>query len=302
MARALLFAAAMLPGGVYPFFARVAHDTGNRGPVSSDSLVFRSASGPVSYAVFARRDEIPADRNLLNAAALAYAVFPFEGHEFAFGLGAHYRQSTLWKQKPGTGSFHPALGATWSHELFRADLTASEYLTRTSISLLTFTVLPVEFNTEFEYLFSQPYRWSANAYFFLTRRVGLVAGYEPLAERLRSGFWLKPSADLQLAALARVAPGSETFVEFSLSFSLDVPVPASARMAETQESAAPARQRTYHKQRRLPQRVPAFAVLVKWGLSPVEALRFSKEKDACTLNEHSKQILAGKRWGCREGA
>ncbi|MFO1469404.1 MAG: hypothetical protein U1F27_00025 [Turneriella sp.] len=61
---------------------------------------------------------------------------------------------------------------------------------------------------------------------------------------------------------------------------------------ETKEVKRPPKQR----------HAPAFATLVKWGLTPVEALRFAREKDICKLNAASQAILLKHRWECRDDA
>jgi hypothetical protein len=309
MAKALFFAAALLlPQFVYPISARLQRDTGNASgsaPVQGDQLEAFGSSGAISYNLFARRDDFAGDRSLLNAAALVYSGFTVEEHRFGFGLGSHYRLEKLQRLPTRQGNFFPAVGFFWSHPQFRADLSGSEFLTRISLSYLFDLALPVELNSDFEYLHSQPYRWSANAFVFVSRFGGVITGYEPLSQRVRAGLWLAPAKALRLSALSRFGTG-ETFWEFALSFELDAAAPAEgegegelnrypAKTGNSEKSKEPPK-----RQRRTPKKVPAFALLVKWGLSPVEALKFSREKDACALSESAQRVLAEKNWGCRD--
>lgn len=280
--------------------ARIAHETGNADAtrrVGAETLELQNASGPFAFNVFARRDALAADRNLTNVMALAAAAAELEGHRFQFSLGSHYRHERLTAREKKSGDFYPALGFLWSHAVFRGEVAASQFATRASGSFLLEIGLPFEFNSEFEYLHSQPYRWSTQVFAFISTYGGLIAGFEPLNDHLRFGAWLAPTQDLRISTLARFASSGETFLEFSLQYSLDVGI---AGAPAATEPFVPRVQRV--KQRRLPQKVPEFSTLVKWGLSPVEALRFTREKDACALSEGARKSLARKNWGCRDAA
>lgn len=304
MAKASFLAVAFfLPQIVYSLSARLQRDTGNSAasrPVTGDQLEAAGSSGNIAYSLYARRDDFTADRSLLNAAALVYSTFSVDDHRFAFGLGSHYRQERLLRMRAGQGTLYPAVGFFWSHPQFRAELSGSEYLTRVSLSGLVGLGLPVELNSDFEYLHSQPYRWSANAFVFFSRFGGAIAGYEPLAQRLRAGLWLAPINELRLSALMRFGAG-ETFWEFALTFRMDAAGQTEGELPRQHANAADSGtgDAPGKWQRRRPKKVPAFAVLVKWGLTPVEALKFTRDKDACALSEHSRRLLTAKNWGCR---
>ncbi|GAB4423309.1 MAG: hypothetical protein OHK0011_03140 [Turneriella sp.] len=305
MAKAFILAVAFfLPQLVYSLSARLQRDNGNaaaRNAITGDQLEAAGSSGSISYNLYARRDDFAGDRSLLNAAALVYSGFSVEDHRFAFGLGSHYRQEKMQRVRAGQGDFYPAVGFFWSHPQFRADLSGSEYLTRVSLSGMVDLGLPVELNSDFEYLHSQPYRWSANAFLFVSRFGGAIAGYEPLSQRVRAGLWLAPVKELRLSALTRFGSG-ETFWELALSFQLDSAVQAPGELPRYHANAGDSDEDDEPKkwQRRKPKNVPAFAVLVKWGLTPVEALKFTREKDACALSERSRRLLTAKNWGCRD--
>jgi hypothetical protein len=305
MAKASLFMAALLlPQFVHSLSARLQRDTGNasaRRAVRGEQIEAAGSSEGIAYNLYARRDDFVGDRSLLNAAALVYNTFAVEEHRFGFGLGSHYRQEKLERVRAGQGNFYPAVGFFWSHPQFRAELSGSEYLTRVSLSGLVDFGLPVELNSDFEYLHSQPYRFSANAFVFVSRFGGVISGYEPLSQRARAGLWLAPVKELRLSALARFGAG-ETFWEFALSFQIDTAATAQGELPRHHANAEEPDHEEEPKewQPRKPKKVPAFAVLVKWGLTPVEALKFTREKDACALSERSRQLLTAKNWGCRD--
>jgi len=305
MAKAFFFGmAVLLPQFLYSLSARLQRDTGNaaaRSPVTGDQVEASGSAGSLAYNLYARRDDFAGERSLLNAAALVYSGFAVGNHRFAFGLGSHYRQEKLQRLPAGQGDFYPAVGFFWSHPQFRADFSGSEYLTRVSLSGLVDLGLPVELNSDFEYLHSQPYRWSANAFFFISRYGGAIAGFEPLSQRVRAGLWLAPVKALRISALSRFGAG-ETFWELALSFQFDTATQAQGELPRYHANAEPPEEDDEPKkwQRRKPKNVPAFAVLVKWGLSPVEALKFTREKDACTLSEKAQRALAARNWGCRD--
>jgi hypothetical protein len=285
------------PFATWSIAARLAHETGNGNAsrrVASDSFDFESEADLVSLTVFARRDAFAADRNVTNAIALAGASVSLEGHHFLFSLGSHYRQERLAARELLPGAFYPALGFRWSHALFRTEMTGSEYATRASASLLLNLGIPFEINSEFEYLFSQPYRWATQTYAFLSPYGGLIFGYEPLSQTARAGLWLSPNDVLKLRTLARLSSASETYFEFSLSYSMESPANGQSNSVAIDSEKLPV-----SRPGRLPQKVPAFATLVKWGLAPVEALRFTREKDACALSPAAQTALARKNWGCR---
>ena len=285
------------PVSMYAVSARLARDTGNGNAsqnVASDSVDFESDTDVVSLAIFARRDAFSSERNVTNVMALAGAGASIEGHHFLFSLGSHYRHERLAVREILPGAFYPAVGFRWSHALFRAEVSGSEYATRTSTSFLVDVGIPLEINSEFEYLFSQPYRWVTQTYAFLSPYGGLIFGYEPLSQSARAGLWLSPIEALKLRSVARISAASETYFEFSLSYFLESPVNA-VQVSPPVDSQKPLNPRP----RRLPQKVPAFATLVKWGLTPVEALRFTREKNACELSASAQASLARKNWGCR---
>lgn len=302
-----LFAALALPPLAHAATARYQRDSGNadgRQKIAGDQIEATQRSGAMAYSVYTRRDAFTNGQTLLNAAALAYAGVASEEHHFGFGLGSHYRHERGERQK-APGEFYPALGFFWSHPRFRLDLSGTEKLTKIALSALFAIALPVEFNTDFEALASQPYRWSVNAFVFVARYGGLIAGIEPLAERARAGFWLAPTESLRMSALARFSSG-ETFWEFALSFALDNPqqghllseLPANADEQVEEKTNKVQSER----ERKKPKQVPAFALLVKWGLAPTEALKFTREKDACALSNDARKKLAAKNWICHEDA
>lgn len=280
--------------------ARLGHETGNADaarPVAAETLDLENVSGPFAFTAYARRDALATDRNLTNAIALAAAGFELEGHRFQFALGSHYRHEKLSARQNSPGSFYPAFGFLWSHAVFRSELVGSQYVTRASGSFLLELPVALELNSEFEYLHSQPYRWSTQVFAFVSKYGGLILGYEPLNERARLGAWLAPTQGIRLSALARFASAGETFLEFSLQYSLDITPAVANHEAEPFVPKAPR-----VKKRRLPQKVPEFSTLIKWGLTPVEALRFTREKDACALSQSARASLARKNWGCRDAA
>lgn len=275
--------------------ARLTHDGGNGNAtrsVQSQSLELEDGGDEWGYAVFARRDALSGDRTLTNAAAVISAGKRFGSHQFYLGLGAHFRQQKLNARTSEAGEFLPAAGLGWHHDDFRIDIAASQQMTRSALSFLMHAGIPFELSSEFEYLYSQPYRWSANVFAFVSRYGGLILGYEPQAERSRAGLWLKPMENLQLRSLARLQAGSETYWEFSLSYTFEtvhektLPAPLKIKPAVTKK--------------KLPQSVPAFATLVKWGLTPVEALRYAREKNVCTLSAHAQAALARHNWECHD--
>lgn len=277
--------------------ARLTHDGGNgnaRRAALSDSLELEEAAEHWGYTVFARRDDFTGDRTLTNAAAIISAGKRFGDHSFYLGLGAHFRQQKLNSKPVEAPAILPAAGFAWHHHSFRAEVSASEKMTRSGLAFLIRSAIPFELNADFEYLDSQPYRFSANVFAFVSRHGGLIAGYEPVSVRGRAGLWLKPMENLQLRSLTRFAPGSETFWEFSLGFSFDTAREPAA--AETLRVAAVEKEPVTAKK---PKTVPAFATLVKWGLTPVEALRFAREKEICNLSAGAQAALKRHHWECR---
>ncbi|MFO1524591.1 MAG: hypothetical protein U1F16_01320 [Turneriella sp.] len=278
------------------FYGRINHGTANADAsrrALSDSIELEDNGGKIGYAVFARRDQIISDRTNTNALGIAVLPVRFPGHEFRFGLGAHFHQQALVSRRAEPGSFSPAGLIGWNAESFRLEVAGGEKFLRAAAALLFDFAVPIEFGSDFEQAFSQPYRWSVNAYGHLMRYGGLIAGYEPLSARARTGFWLKPVEGLQISTIARLSTGTTAEWEFALSYQFTAP-PGEAHSAPTTKIKGPE-----HKRER---KSPAFATLVKWGLTPVEALRFTREKDACSLGAASQAILNKHHWECRRGS
>jgi hypothetical protein len=276
--------------------ARLLHDSANANATraaSSAALELEDASDSWSYTVFARRDDFAGDRTLTNAAALVSAGKRFGDHNFYLGLGAHFRQQKPSARPAEPADFMPALALAWHHSAFRTDISGSQKMTRAALAFLMNVGIPLELGSEFEYLESQPYRLSANLFAFVSRYGGLIAGYEPLAVRGRAGFWLKPLESLQLRSLMRFAPGRETYWEFSVAYAFDINHPEAPIAPAIQTETKPEVPKN-----KKPKTVPAFSTLVKWGLTPVEALRFAREKDICNLSAPAQAALKKHRWEC----
>lgn len=281
------------------FYGRMAHDTANADgsrAALSESIEIDEHIPSAGFLLFARREQIMNDRTLANAIALATANARFSGHTFQFGAGTHFRQQALGNRAAEPGLFAPAVGFAWTAAAFRGEIAGAEKFLRASLSFLTTLALPVEFNSDFENAFSQPIRWSANLFVHLSSHIGLIAGYEPLAQRTRAGLWFKPLESLNARFLARMGTQTGTQWEFSLSYQID-----SAATANAEKSPARVALKE-EKHTRKPRQAPAFGTLVKWGLTPVEALRFAREKDVCKLNATSKAILSKHHWECRTDA
>jgi hypothetical protein len=183
----------LLPAKSHALSARLTHDGGNANalrPALSDSLELEDGTDHWSYTVFARHDALSGDRTLTNAAVILSAGKRIGDHQFSLGLGAHFRQQKLNARTADPADFLPAAGFGWQHEAFRLDIIAAERMTRSAFSFLAHAGIPFELGTEFEYLFSQPYRWSANLFAFVSRYGGLILGYEPVSVRGRAGQWL----------------------------------------------------------------------------------------------------------------
>jgi|GEM_PF-2847761 len=284
---------------LWSFYARIAHDSANADgsrQALSESIEIDEHRSVTGFLLFARREQILRDRTLTNALALATANARFPGHTFQFGLGTHFRQQALTGRMPEPGLFAPAIGFVWNNAGFRGEISGAEKFTRATLSVLTTIGLPVEFNSEFENAFSQPFRFSANAFVHVSSHVGFIVGYEPLAGQSRAGLWIRPIESLAARFLARLSPQNETQWEFSLSYQAESGTAA-------HKEPAPARVSLKEERRpKKPRQAPAFATLVKWGLTPVEALRFAREKDICKLSAAAQNVLSKHRWECRNDA
>jgi hypothetical protein len=279
--------------------ARLGYDGGNANAAraaDSATLEMDHLEAHWGYAVYARRETLPRDRTLTNASAFGTAGGTLEGHSFFLGLGAHFRQQILQGRSSEIPGFLPAAAFFWRHDVFHTEIAASEKMSRAALAILFTAGIPWEISGDFEYLDSQPYRWSLNAFAFVSRYGGLIVGYEPLALRGRAGVWLSLQESLQLRSVVRFTPGLESFWEFSLQFTFDVQtVPreqaaAAVAAVQYQEKSAPLKSKT----------VPAFGTLVKWGLTPVEALKLTREKNICALSAASRAALKKHHWECRE--
>ena len=284
---------------IFAFYGRVSHDTANADanrPALSESLEIDEHMTGAGLLLFARREQILSDRTLSNAIALATANARFPGHLFQFGAGTHFRQQALGNRAAEPGLFAPAVGFAWTSSSFRGEIAGAEKFLRAQLSVLTNLALPIEIHSDFENAFSQPIRWSANIFVHLSSHVGLITGYEPLAQRTRAGLWFKPLEGLNARFLARLDTRASAHWEFSLSYQIDTVTPTAAEKL-------PARiEFKDEKRARKPRQAPAFGTLVKWGLTPVEALRFAREKDACKLTAASQAVLGKHHWECRTDA
>lgn len=296
--RLIIVATATFSFKIHSFYGLVSHDTANadgRRPALSEHIELEDYRGAVGFLAYARREQILTDRTLTNALTLAAARADFPGHSFHFGLGAHYRQLALGSRKSEPGIFSPAVGFTWSASAFRAEIAGAEVFQRAAFSYLAQLALPIEFGSDWENASSQPMRWSLNAYFHLSTHVGFIAGYEPLAAHARAGLWVSPVEGFSARCLARIHAQLGAQWEFSLSYQLE-----NSASPVVQPPAVPTQ--TSPVQTRKAKTTPAFATLVKWGLSPVEALRFVREKDVCALSAAAQSALQKHRWECRNRA
>lgn len=279
--------------------ARLGYDGGNANATraaDNATLEMEHLETHWGYAVYGRREALPRDRTLTNASAIGMAGGTLEGHSFFVGLGAHFKHQVIQSRSSGTPGILPAAAFFWRHDAFHTEIAASEKMTRSAMAFLFTAGIPWEIGSDFEYLDSQPYRWSVNAFAFISRYGGLIVGYEPLAFRGRVGAWFSLQDSLQLRSVVRFAPALESFWEFSLQFTFDVqtasPQHAGAAVAalQYQEKSVPVKTKT----------VPAFGTLVKWGLTPVEALKLTREKNICALSANARAALKKHHWECHD--
>lgn len=275
--------------------ARLTHETPKAGatrPAVSDALSLTHSGALWRYAIFGRRDELVADRNLLNAVVIASGGLRFGGHGLYLGLGTHFQRVQLSGQS-GQSRFAPAAGFHWQSDRFNLEILGAEKLTRAQAALFIHFLIPVELMSLFEYLESQPYRWSVDIFASVSRLGGLIGGFEPIAPAARAGLWLKPLENLSLRALSRLPLTGEVYFEFSCAYAWnDIPAPGlSVRSEEALEPPAKVKPET---------RIPAFATLIKWGLTPVMALKLTREKNICALDRNSRAKLARHHWECRD--
>lgn len=295
---ALILLAVLLSTPSWSFEARLGHDMGNAAAAKSAASDFFSLSKvttPWRYRLLGRRDELLGDRTLLNAAAIVSGGLDFSQHHLSLGLGTHFYRVQPDKSTGQAGNFLPAAGFYWHHERFDLEILGSEKLTWVTAVYRVPFVIPIGIASSFEYIESQPYRWSVDALIHLLRYGGLIAGFEPGALATRAGIWLRPVENLSLRSLSRVNLSGQTFFEFSVAYALS-----------DEREQGPLRVSPGHEPREITvsqkaeTKLPAFATLVKWGLTPVVALKLSRERNICALDQNSQAILARHRWECRD--
>ncbi|MBV6492596.1 MAG: hypothetical protein LDLANPLL_00591 [Turneriella sp.] len=253
-----------------------------------------------SLLLFGVRNELTPGMHTSNAAVIASAAKEFNVHRLQIGLGTHFFQQKTGSTPTTTPQILPAFGFEWRHPVFFMGIQFSERMVRAQVSFLADLFIPVEFSSGFENLPGEVNLWSFDAYAFLAKYGGVVLGYEPLQEVTRAGVWISPIENLQARALARIFSQSETYVEFSMRYSLDVFTPEERKIKNTTEDV-PEKVNLTNKKNNFPKnkKVPSFAILVKWGLSPVEALKLSNEKNICALSSKAQEVLKRHKWECR---
>lgn len=274
---------------------RIGHDTANasaKKPAQGEALSLTYSEPSWRYALFARRDVLSSDRNLLGAAAIAQRGLHFGGNSLYLGVGTHFGRVEVFGQ-PVQARFSPAAGLHWQSPGLSLEIVGSERLTRAEAAFLVNFALPLELRSFFEYVESQPYRWSVDILAHVSRYGGLIAGFEPIASAPRAGLWFRPVENLSLRALSRVPLGGEVYFEFALAYAWKDTPAAGAAVRIEEAPALPPKARPETK-------IPAFATLVKWGLAPVTALKLAREKNICSLDPNSRAILARHHWECRD--
>ncbi|HRP68559.1 MAG TPA: hypothetical protein PLY93_03425 [Turneriella sp.] len=261
---------------------------------SSQTLEIEKQHENYAFSFLGQRDTLPNAQRFTNAALIASSRKNFNEHQLSLGLGAHFYQQQVRNTAAQTPNFVPAFALEWRHPRFLGSVQVSQKMTHAAIALLADLFVPVEWSSSFLSLPAQPYRWSLDAYASLFAWGGIVLGYEPITAFSRAGFFVTPSATLQARALVRMRQNGEAFAEFSLGYVFE----------EKSHTPLVEPTKTHAAQEKIPLRkkervVPRFSVLVKWGLTPVEALRLSREKNICALSINAQALLKRHKWECR---
>ncbi len=311
MARArLLFLFLSTLRAIHPLSLGLDRETPSRaGKRALESSALEIKGDQEAFGFFLRRDSGKENYAQTNALGLVHAVVKNGEQLFAFGAGVHFQHETRLNERMQNGVFSPAFAFSWTHPTFQFIFAGAERMARTSLSLLSEILLPIEWNTEYEFIDKQTPRWSFNTFVFLVSWGGLTAGFEPLTMRTRAGAWVTLADSLRLRTVVSFETTQNLLTEFSLSytFSTEGSRPVQKRVqkermekdSDDERSESGRASSKYKKKRRaLPKSVPRFGLLVKWGLAPVEALKFAKTHDVCALNAASQAALARKNWRC----
>jgi len=237
-------------------------------------------------ALSSRRVALARAERLTVFSVAAAETFTRGDHAFSPGVGALFMVTGAGVG----GESKPALSFKWDYPSFRFNLLGAENAATTNLTLAI-----------------DWFALRAGADYFRTAETQLpldiavrpwqvfefYIGYEPRLAHFRAGATLGWGEVVSLGATIRFAE-RESFVDFSASARLDFSKPAL-----TDASAILPHARIERKEKK-PREMPAFATLVKWGLTPVNALKLSREKNICALDALSRAALEKHHWRCND--
>lgn len=255
-------------------------------------LLAHTSVSALSLSLASRRDALPKARVITQATAIAAIDYSRGDHIFLPGLAAHYRESRDTNRAP-QATVLPAFAFTWQYSAFAFTGLAGDGFLRARLQVPFELGLPMQFAATVEAAGEITYA-PIELRVDILHSLGVTLGYEPASARARAGLSLGPIEGVSLQSAFRFGAAESTW-EIAASYSLAV---ASLRSTPPTDASQILPQSSFRQNKKREQKVPTFAILVKWGLTPVTALKLTREKNICALDDASRAVLEKHNWKC----
>ena len=279
---------------------------GSKQSARRDEMHYEQQATHVFADVIARKDHLEKiyDGTRLNA-ALGYPISLSDG-KLSLGGGINYQRTEAPSTLSAETALHPAGLLCFRNSIGYFKSLISSQFGQAELSYLTKWLLPVELHALLEYQSYLPIQFISEVFVFLGSQVGLLGGYEISGARTRLGVWVSPIENLQLKLLFRISEESTSRIEFSVRSIIGEVQPSApvndSRSAPSELPTKNVSPKSIHPPQsvdHLKKTVPQFAILVRWGLTPSEALALSRDHDICKLGSVAQNKLAQHNWRCR---
>ncbi|GEM_PF-3486535 len=245
--------------------------------------------------------------------------------EFSLLGGGFFSSTRLPELEVEMGHTEPAGGFYWEQEAINAFFMGSPSRQNFQISHSNYYYIPLRFSLDFLKETDEEMVSTVKINLELFPGYHLSAGYQNPLHKISTGvvfhFHSAYEFSLEMSFPSTESPSRTLYAGIQYQWGKKIrsygdgqnsngsfwgfdPVPEQTT-EEIQKEKTQKKEKRHKKPEHLksknpiPKKIPSFAVLVRWGLTPAASLRFQKSGEVCGMDIRSREILGQKGYHCR---
>ncbi len=243
--------------------------------------------------------------------------------EFSLMGGGFFSSTRLPELEVEMGLAEPAGGFLWEQEDINAFFIASLNRQNFQISHSNYYYVPLRFSLDFLKERDEEMVSTVKIYLELFPGYHLSAGYQNPLNKISTGvvfhFHSAYEFSLEMSFPSSESPTRTLYAGIQYQWGKKIRSygdegksngsfwgfdPGQEQTTEETQKEKTLKREKRHKiiNKYIPRKIPSFAVLVRWGLTPANALRFQKSGDVCGMDIRSREILGQKGYHCRRSS